>query len=276
MSVRVMSLVFEAKLPDINLTGKTVRRVTAPTLKLVLLALGDHCNDDGDGAYPSLVTLEHKTGMAHSSVINSLSALKSQGFILRSGISKRGTTNYSINVPMLKSLVHQVDYPNQASLPGVNASTPGDKTSTPGAPESSFNHPSSIHNNKENNKIPFMHKSEEEPALHIFTDTLGRFTSLTELQRWLVIVELVGVDQSKEIVAWAARREIDMINRAGLMNSLETAAKKWEEKQHPEKHVNGVQSTSTKKTTEEIVKEVSREQTDRYFRERNRRAARDE
>ena len=57
MSVRVMALVFDADIPAIELQDKK-RKISAPTLKLVLLALADHCNDDGDGAYPSLSRID--------------------------------------------------------------------------------------------------------------------------------------------------------------------------------------------------------------------------
>ena len=142
MSIGIMSLVFKANIGDLTI-GK--KKVTAPILKFILVALADHCNDEGDGAYPSLTTLEHKTALSHQSVLNALEALKTQGFIIRAGISKRGTTNYSLNVPMLKSLVHLVDYLGETSQPGLMASTPGSagstpggKTSTPGVPESSL------------------------------------------------------------------------------------------------------------------------------------------
>ena len=138
MSVKLMSMIFQAKIEDVKVGEKTV---TAPLLKLVMLALADHCNDDGDGAYPSLTLLEEKTALTRSSVINSLNALKQQGSIIRVGISKRGTTNYSLNIPMLKSFVFQTETPLFASAPGapplVHQVYP---PSAPGAPDSSFNH----------------------------------------------------------------------------------------------------------------------------------------
>jgi Helix-turn-helix domain len=145
MSINVMALVFKAKIDNIQLGGKAV---TAPLLKLILLALADHANDDGDGAYPSLSTLEKKTALTHKSVLNSLEALKQQGLIIRAGISRRGTTNYSINVPMLRSLVFQSDaplfagkpgaLPETSSEPGPAASVSGSKAGEPGTPEPSL------------------------------------------------------------------------------------------------------------------------------------------
>ncbi len=79
-------------------------------------------------------------------------------------------------------------------------------------------------------------KTKDAPALHIFTDVLGKLKGEAEVQRWLVIVDAVGKEQAQALVEWADKREIHLNNRAGLLNSLETAAKNWREKQHPEKH----------------------------------------
>jgi len=142
MSVNTMSLVFKARIQDIKIKDK---KVTAPLLKLVLLALADHANDEGEGAYPSLITIEHKTALTHQSVLNTLRALKHEGFIIRSGISKRGTVNYSINLPMLRSLANQVDSPTSGRQPGLlPLANQVDSPSQPGLLEPSYNHPLTI------------------------------------------------------------------------------------------------------------------------------------
>ena len=148
MSVRVMALVFDADIPAIELQDKK-RKISAPTLKLVLLALADHCNDDGDGAYPSLSRIERKTALVHRAVVYALQAAKQEGLILRAGMSKRATVNYSLNLPMLRSLVHQVHYPGQLELTASAPGTPDPvhlvhSPSAPGAPEPSYNRPSTI------------------------------------------------------------------------------------------------------------------------------------
>jgi len=153
MSVRVMSLVFEAQLPDVLIQDGD-RTVTAPVQKLVLLALADHASDEGEGAYPSLTRLERKTGLARRSVIHALSALKGAGYIVRQGVSKRGTVNYSLNLPVLESLVHLVHPLLQASAPGApppvhQVHPPG----APGAPEPSFNRPLTIIESVRSEKI---------------------------------------------------------------------------------------------------------------------------
>jgi hypothetical protein len=84
-------------------------------------------------------------------------------------------------------------------------------------------------NNKEIPKI----SPQEEKTLLVFTDRLGKFKSEKELKRWLALADAVGIDQAETIATWAEKREIHMDNRAGLMDSLETAAKNWKEKQQP-------------------------------------------
>jgi len=53
------------------------------------------------------------------------------------------------------------------------------------------------------------------------------FNGQRELQRWETLVEAIGFARAQEIAAWAERKEIHMTNRGGLLDSLETAARKW-------------------------------------------------
>ncbi len=64
------------------------------------------------------------------------------------------------------------------------------------------------------------------PAEAEFIDHFGSFNGKRERQRWETLVEAIGFARAQEIAAWAERKEIHMINRGGLMDSLETAAKK--------------------------------------------------
>jgi hypothetical protein len=139
-----MSLVFEAQLPDVLIQDGD-RTVTAPVQKLVLLALADHASDEGEGAYPSLTRLERKTALGRQSVVNALTALKRAGLIIRNGISKRGTVNYTLDLTALQALVHQVDSRASASPPGGLARVHQvDSPSPPGGLESSLNRPLTI------------------------------------------------------------------------------------------------------------------------------------
>ena len=53
------------------------------------------------------------------------------------------------------------------------------------------------------------------------------FNGKREAQRWETLVESIGFARAQEIAAWAERKEIHMVNRGGLLDSLETAARKW-------------------------------------------------
>lgn len=95
MSVKLMSAIFETEFRDlIDAEGNVTKGSTA---KLVLLALADHANDDGEGAYPGLTKMELKTALSRQAIINTYDALKYNGVIFLAGISKRNTNNYTIN-----------------------------------------------------------------------------------------------------------------------------------------------------------------------------------
>jgi hypothetical protein len=64
-------------------------------------------------------------------------------------------------------------------------------------------------------------------SLELFKGYFGKFLSVKEAKRWEVVYEIVGNDTAEELAAWAFRKEIHMMNRSGLIDSLETAAKKW-------------------------------------------------
>jgi len=63
---------------------------------------------------------------------------------------------------------------------------------------------------------------EEEFSAHF-----GSFYSKRERERWQTLYEAIGFARLSEIAAWAEKREIAMVNRGALLDSLETAAKKW-------------------------------------------------
>lgn len=83
MSVRVMSWVFENSDEELG-------------ARLVLLALADHAQDDGRGAYPSVATIARKTRMSIRGVQYALARLKESGAVRPDGLGPRGTVSYSI------------------------------------------------------------------------------------------------------------------------------------------------------------------------------------
>lgn len=118
-----MSAIFETEFRDLPDEEGNITK--ASTAKLVLLALADHANDEGEGAYPGLTKMERKTALSRQTVINTYGALKHNGIIYLAGISKRNTNNYTINVrsfpkanddsqPIL--LVNPLDSTSQAAL----------------------------------------------------------------------------------------------------------------------------------------------------------------
>jgi hypothetical protein len=70
-----------------------------------------------------------------------------------------------------------------------------------------------------------------KPALDLFEGYFGKFNSQSEKSRWLVIFEAAGKKQTDELAAWAFKKEIHLTNRGGLLDSLETAAKNWRDKE---------------------------------------------
>lgn len=152
MSVRLMSQVFDYVFPKRigyealvypfkreKETWKIIERASEPVVrqlattgsscKAVLLALADHANDDGKGAYPSVTTLMRKTNLERPTVISAVLALQYHLFINFVGESPRETNNYDIATDRL---VKPFDQGGKASLPvKVNPVYQGGKASLP-------------------------------------------------------------------------------------------------------------------------------------------------
>ena len=107
MSVRLMSLVYDAYFGTQEIpTGNGLKlTVSGSTLKAVCLALADHSNDDGKGAYPSLSRLMRKTEFSKPAVIHALTALKQLEVISYVGESEYGTSNYTIHGKRLREMI---------------------------------------------------------------------------------------------------------------------------------------------------------------------------
>lgn len=95
MSIKLMSAIFETDFRDLQDSEGNITK--ASTAKFVTLALADHANDEGEGAYPSIDLLARKTNLTRQCVINTLDALKYNGIAILVGESKRRTNNYTIN-----------------------------------------------------------------------------------------------------------------------------------------------------------------------------------
>src|SRR5258706_16413828 len=114
MSVKLMSAIFETEffdlpMPEPDKDGKQ-RRAKASSMKLVLLALADHANDEGESSYPGFTKLERKTGLSRQGLSDILSALRHNGLVfVADEPSKFGTNNYSLNLQAYPRLLGEND-----------------------------------------------------------------------------------------------------------------------------------------------------------------------
>ncbi len=140
-----MSAIFRTEFRDLqDGDGNTTK---ASTAKFVCIALADHANDEGEGAYPSIAKLAYKTSLSRTAVINALDALKHNGILTANGTSKWDTVNYTVNQSCFSKdsqpsvLVNWIDPPSQVGvLPPVNPVDPNHpltilKPSTPEKPK---------------------------------------------------------------------------------------------------------------------------------------------
>lgn len=133
MSVTLMSLVFKHRFPGLE-SGR--HKITPHVSKLVMLALSDHANDEGESAYPSITRLAQKTDLERRSVFRTLAALKQAGYIRYDGVSKYSTSQYCIVIARL--LVTPGHQASDSESPVLV--TPGHQPGDSESPESSLNH----------------------------------------------------------------------------------------------------------------------------------------
>lgn len=115
MSISIMSQVFKMNMPELK-TDQGVS-VSDSSCKFVLLALADHANDEGYGAYPSVNRLQQKTNLSRQTVCNALNALRTNKFTELQGRSRRQTSNYRILVARLTE-VYWLDYQESSGWTG--------------------------------------------------------------------------------------------------------------------------------------------------------------
>jgi hypothetical protein len=109
MSVKIMSAVFDAQIPDQEYTpskGKP-QTVKSSTLKLILLALSDHASDTGESVYPSIEYLRNKTSIgSNSTVVAAIGALEKLGILTQVGTKSSGTKEYRITASVISNYIH--------------------------------------------------------------------------------------------------------------------------------------------------------------------------
>ena len=216
MSVKLMAMTYEAHFWDITYQrvikkksgeAKEVQvKILAQTSKSVTLALADHANEEGEGAYPGLSTLESKTELSRNSVIATLKALKEEGVILYVGLSRYGTNNYTISKPKLaemaarprqerKKVVKPLPKASEvASLPLVK---PLPQSSEATAPEPYINRPSKT-SIKEGASASF--KAKDFPGVVLVRSVTGRYPARDTFEIVDSAVQKVKVRLGRDVV----------------------------------------------------------------------------
>lgn len=122
MSVNLMSAIFQAEFFDLKDENGNVTK--ASTAKLVLLAMADHANDEGEGIYPSIETLCRKTALSPQTIRNTFDALRYNGIIFLNGRSKFGTNNHAINTACFpRAIGKEVVYLTLQPLEGLTGNS---------------------------------------------------------------------------------------------------------------------------------------------------------
>ena len=88
--------------------------------KLVLLALADHANDDGE-CYPSLRKIEAKTGLSKQGLINAIKRLMDLGLIQKEHRNRNdGGQTSNLYTLTLDGAVNTINSPSQHSVPPLS------------------------------------------------------------------------------------------------------------------------------------------------------------
>lgn len=197
MSVRIMSAVFQANFPPIEIVGSTTIRPA--NQKLVMLAFADHASDTGESIYPSIETMRQKTGLSNGTLNATIQALKVKGYIVPVKRKSKGNVEYTINLELLNSRI---------PTPGKQDSNPR-KTEIPTVgKESSVNH-------QESSIAP----------VHSFSYFVGLFGKLKpdDAETYGNIVEEFGWERVKDVLDWAATK--DWKGKSALLRGIRTALK---------------------------------------------------
>ncbi len=189
MSINLMSAIFRTEFRDLqDAEGNTTK---ASTAKFVCIALADHANDEGEGAYPSIGKLSYKTSLSRTAIINALDALKHNGILTSHGKSKWDTVNYTVNPACFSMdsektvLVNSVDQYAQLTPPSTPTLPPPVNPVDP-------NHPLTIQETTQANKkmdgllaMANFPGAKTEARINSILSYLGeRFHVNTETKKW--------------------------------------------------------------------------------------------
>lgn len=109
MSIGLMTAVFKTEFRDLSYTKDgEERKAKASTCKLLLLAIADNANDEGQ-AYPGYSKLEIKTALSRQGIADTLEALRQNGIIqISESPSRLGTNDYYIQKSAFPSLSNEI------------------------------------------------------------------------------------------------------------------------------------------------------------------------
>jgi hypothetical protein len=168
MSIRIMSAVWGCSL-------------SGPTKRLVLLALADNANDEGE-CWPSIATISRKTGLCERATRKAIRDLEADGWLaVQLCAGRRGANKYMIRAAP--------DAPGTKCPPARNAPHPGTRcppTPAPDAPEPSFNHqepssPLTPHGGARGFSKPF--RKERKTKTQTYLDTLNEAMRIVRERR---------------------------------------------------------------------------------------------
>ena len=213
MSIKVMSWAWEQELP--------------PLTKLVLMAIADHCDDEGY-AWPGIRGIAKKCGVAHSTVQRHVQSLEEQGILnveprqRPDGSSSSNGYTVIMDGTIRDQGVAESDPPMSESYPGVSEELPlGIRPDTP----LTVIEPSEETTTTSKEFLTF----DEVNPPHLGWEIDDPPLTLLEVfddPEWLVTlaeVETLDHDQRTRIIRWARNRDVVVLTQVAY-----NAAASWE------------------------------------------------
>lgn len=206
MSVSIMSLVFNAEIPDLKYTKKGKDRTAkASTVTLVLLAYADHANENGEGAYPGYRKLQQKTKLSAQGLSDTIDALIQNKIMTPAGRSKVNTKEYSINVEKLKEYLKPLENRDSSHLTNVSQATRAEPSVKP--PEE----PKESNSAKTRTPKEKPLKANQIPEIILFRELTRRYPS--KGSQYTVITSVTSMG--------------DRLGRAPTVQDLEPFYREW-------------------------------------------------
>jgi hypothetical protein len=161
-----------------------------------------------------IAKIERLTGLARNSVTSGAEAAEARGTIRR--LNKEGEASWELVINDTPATAEGVE-----NDPSFDEDTPPqDLTKNPSTVEG-LKRKKQIDSNKDN--------IINSQSLELFASHFGKFKSQRELERWALLFDSVGDERANALAVWASKKEIHLTNRPGLIDSMETAAKNWQD-----------------------------------------------